>query len=119
MNYHQQYDWFPVVGEAVQIRNNGKVIRDGVVDAVTQDDSILWLAAEGAYPRQMVCRAEGFEVWIVYRWDTSGAEVRSEASNGDGDPLHLSSSSSAESQSCLSVSLTSSASVSGPPARTP
>lgn len=73
MKYHQQYDWFPVVGEAVQIRNNGAIIREGIVEAVTHDDSILWLAADGANSRQMVCRAEGDEVWITYKWDTTGA----------------------------------------------
>jgi hypothetical protein len=75
MKYHRQYDWFPVVGEAVQIRNNGAVIREGIVEAVAHDDSILWLGADGAIPRQMACRSEGDEVWISYKWDTSGAKL--------------------------------------------
>ena len=49
MKYHRQYDWFPVVGEAVQIRNNGAIIRDGIVEAVTHDDTILWLGADGLF----------------------------------------------------------------------
>lgn len=72
MKYHRQYDWFPVVGEAVQIRNNGAIIREGIVEAVTHDDTILWLEADGAVPRQMAYRAEGDEVRITYKWDTTG-----------------------------------------------
>lgn len=73
MNYHKQYDWIPVVGEAVQIRNNGEVVRDGVADAVTKDGSILWLAADGAHNRQMIIKDEGNEVWMTYKWETARA----------------------------------------------
>lgn len=73
MKYHRQHEWLPVRGEAVQIRNNGRIIREGFVDAVTADGSILWLAADGAFPRQMVCKADGDEVWITYKWDTTAA----------------------------------------------
>lgn len=73
MKYHRQYDWLPVIGETVQIRNSGEVVREGLVDAVTHDGSILWLAADGAYQRQMICGAEGNEVWITYKWDTTPA----------------------------------------------
>ena len=75
MKYHRQYDWFPVVGEAVQIRNNGAIIREGIVEAVTHDDTILWLGADGVVPRQMASRTEGDEVWITYKWDTTGARL--------------------------------------------
>ncbi|BCW35996.1 hypothetical protein StoSoilA2_20520 [Arthrobacter sp. StoSoilA2] len=71
MQYHRQHDWQPVQGETVQIRNKGRVVREGMVDAVTLDDSILWLAAEGNTPRQMACKNDGDEVWIIYRWETT------------------------------------------------
>lgn len=68
---HQQYDWLPVVGEVVEMRQNEKTVRRGVVDGVTHDGGILWIAADGAEPRTMFERAQGFSVWIVYKWDTS------------------------------------------------
>ncbi|WP_104175885.1 hypothetical protein [Arthrobacter sp. Y81] len=73
MKYHRQYEWLPVRGEAVPIQNNGIVIHEGIVDAVTADDSILWIAAQSANTRKMVCKAEGDEVWITYKWDTTAA----------------------------------------------
>lgn len=72
MKYHRQDEWAPVIGEHVQIRKQGGIVRDGIVDAVTLDDSILWLAADGTEPREMLCRAEGVEVWITYKWDMTG-----------------------------------------------
>jgi hypothetical protein len=71
MNYHKQYDWLPVLGEVVQIRNNGCIIREGFVDAVTNDGSILWLAADGAHNRQMIIKTDGNEVWMTYKWETA------------------------------------------------
>jgi hypothetical protein len=69
MALHLQYDWTSVIGEQVEIRNNGQAVRSGVVDCVTQDGSIVWLAAEGAFGREMVSRADGHEVWIDYKWE--------------------------------------------------
>jgi hypothetical protein len=69
MSLHPQHDWTPVIGEQVEIRNNGQAVRSGVVDCVTHDGSILWLAAEGAFCREMINRADGYEVWIDYKWE--------------------------------------------------
>jgi hypothetical protein len=73
MKHHMQYDWLPVVGETVQIRNNGRIVRTGLVDAVTNDGGILWLAAEGVHQRQLIARADGNEVWMTYKWESTGA----------------------------------------------
>ncbi len=59
-----QHDWIPVIGEWVEIRRHGEVFRSGVVDAVTHDGAILWLVGEGIFPRTMLERVEGYEVWI-------------------------------------------------------
>lgn len=73
MTYHKQDEWLPLVGETVQIRNNGRFVRAGIVDAVTIDDAILWLAADGVIQRQLIARADGYEVWMTYKWETAGA----------------------------------------------
>lgn len=73
MTYHKQDDWLPLVGETVQIRQYGRFVRTGIVDAVTGDDGILWLEADGVNHRQLVSKAEGFEVWMTYKWEIAGA----------------------------------------------
>lgn len=62
--------WLPVVGERVQMRRNGAVMGEGVIDAVTADDSILWITGYGLETRKMFERADGFEVWLNYRWES-------------------------------------------------
>lgn len=70
MTYHLQRSWLPVVGQTVQVRYRGQIIREGTVDAVTPEGHILWLAADGPNARQMIERSEGHEIWITYRWET-------------------------------------------------
>lgn len=68
---HLQPEWFPVVGELVEIRLGGRTVRTGRVDGVTSDDQILWIAADGAELRAMYERAEEYSVWIEYKWETA------------------------------------------------
>lgn len=65
-----QYEWYQVVGQYVQIRLKDRVVRTGVVDAATGDDRILWIAGHGAERRTLFERAEGYSVWIEYKWET-------------------------------------------------
>jgi len=74
MSLHIQTDWLPVVGQVVEIRLHGQAVRTGTVDAVTSDNSILWLAAEGAYPRVMLERSAGYNVWIRYKWENQTSQ---------------------------------------------
>jgi hypothetical protein len=67
-----QNDWVPLLGQEIQILHLGKEIRTGVVDAVTDDGSILWIAAGAMTPRSMFERAVGYEAWIQYKWASSG-----------------------------------------------
>ncbi|MCO4273817.1 hypothetical protein NG701_05125 [Pseudarthrobacter sp. HLT3-5] len=60
-------DWGKLVGVPVQLRQHGKFIRSGVVDAAMPDSSILWLAADGADERQMFDAALGYEAWTYPR----------------------------------------------------
>ncbi|BCW70724.1 hypothetical protein NicSoilB8_17680 [Arthrobacter sp. NicSoilB8] len=73
MKYHKQDDWLPLVGETVQIRQYGQFLRTGMIDAVTIDDGILWLAADGVNQRRLISKADGYEVWMTYKWETAGA----------------------------------------------
>ncbi len=70
MTYHKQDDWLPLTGETVQIRINGRAVRTGLVDAVTTDNQILWLASDGVHQRRMISKADGYEVWMTYKWES-------------------------------------------------
>lgn len=72
MAYHLQHEWFPVLGERVEIRSRGRIVDYGLVDSVTCDDEILWLSAEGSNTRRMIERRSQLEVWINYEWETLG-----------------------------------------------
>lgn len=69
MDLHLQQDWQRALGQYVELRRHGEVIRSGTVAAVTPDNSILWISAEGPFQRQMVVRSEGYEVYSRYPWD--------------------------------------------------
>jgi hypothetical protein len=68
---HQQPDWSRLLGQHVEIRQDGRLLRTGTVDAVMPDNSILWLSAEGPWPREMVERWDGRVVFARYEWDVS------------------------------------------------
>jgi len=82
---HLQHDWLPLVGQHIEIRLDGRKIRDGWVDDVTHDGSILWLAADGPHLRAMVERADGYEVWIRYKWETPGIGSQNSGYNGTNE----------------------------------
>lgn len=68
------HTWHPVIGQRVQMRSGGFIVREGIVDAVTLDDSILWIAGGELQPRSMFQRTEGFEVWLNYQWESCKGE---------------------------------------------
>ncbi|WP_442546111.1 hypothetical protein ACSBOX_21510 (plasmid) [Arthrobacter sp. KN11-1C] len=65
MSFQIQPDWLPLVGEVVEVRLHDTVVRQGTVDAVTSDNSILWIAADGAHTRTMMERSEGYTMGII------------------------------------------------------
>jgi hypothetical protein len=71
VDLHLQPHWQDMLGLYVEIRLQGRTVRVGTVDAVMPDDSILWISAEGPYSRQMVARADGFEVFGPLRRERS------------------------------------------------
>jgi hypothetical protein len=75
MDLHLQPNWHRTVGQHVEIRLRGQVLRTGIVETVMPDESILWIAAEGLNPREMVERADGKEVFARYSWDAAPSDV--------------------------------------------
>lgn len=68
MDLHLRPDWQRTFGEYVELRHRGEIVRSGTVEDVMPDNSILWISADGAFPRQMVERAGGYEVYSRYPW---------------------------------------------------
>lgn len=71
MGLHLQPDWHRTLGQFVEIRLCGQVLRTGIVETVMPDQSILWISAEGVHSREMVERADGKQVFARYPWDTA------------------------------------------------
>lgn len=71
MAFHLQPKWQSMVGQLVIIKLQDQDVRRGVVEAVTADDRILWLYGDGAEPRRLFERTEGFEVWVDYKWESN------------------------------------------------
>lgn len=69
MDLHLQPDWQRTLGQYVQVRRHGEIVRSGTVEDVTPDSSILWISVDGADARQMIERAEGYAVYSRYPWD--------------------------------------------------
>jgi len=77
-------NWNDLAGRAVQIRKDGRIIRNGYVEAVTPAADILWLGVYGAEPRALFEKAEGYTVWPVPGIDgTAGPWARSVESATD------------------------------------
>ena len=69
MDLHLQPDWQRALGQLVEVRRHGQVIRTGTVDTVMPDNSILWISTNGTHQREMVERAEGYQIYARYPWD--------------------------------------------------
>lgn len=71
-------DWGSIVGGEAFVVQHGLVIRRGVVETTTADESIAWVSPGGAEPRQLVDKAEDQELWIAPRQlqqDQPGGEL--------------------------------------------
>lgn len=67
MDLHLQPDWQRALGQRVEIWQEGTLIRKGTIEAVMPDDSLLWLSADGAFPRQMFSRCAGYQVFTYFK----------------------------------------------------
>jgi hypothetical protein len=69
MALHPHRNWLPLVGHTVQVRIDGQTVLTGEVDAVASDNSMLWLSPGIPFPRMMVQRRQGLELWINHDWE--------------------------------------------------
>lgn len=56
-------EWHALAGAMVRVCRNGETIRTGVVDDVTSDGSVVWIAQQGVLGRTLVHKGEGYELW--------------------------------------------------------
>ena len=52
-------DWTLLIGQHIEVHNNGQLIDRGEVEAATADGHIMWLALEGASPRRLIEKLPG------------------------------------------------------------
>lgn len=64
MGKYRSNEWSRLVGEKVEIRKPGTPPLNGLVDAATSDNSVLWLVQHGIEARKMVEATEGYVVWL-------------------------------------------------------
>ena len=57
-------DWTLLTGSSIEIRQEGKSVCSGYVDAVTEDGTILWLRPP-AQNRRLFEKAEFYEAWAT------------------------------------------------------
>jgi hypothetical protein len=58
-------NWQLLIGSRVELRLGGRVVRTGEVEDATPDSSVLWLRFDGNHGRQLVAKADGYEVFPV------------------------------------------------------
>jgi hypothetical protein len=76
-------DWSRLQDMHVQSTEDGRTLREGQVDMVAADGTVLWLAMDGVFGRQLVLRADGVEAWIRpgsarAHWVVNGQGTRDE-----------------------------------------
>ncbi|GLB69124.1 hypothetical protein [Arthrobacter mangrovi] len=60
MEWPPEQDWEDLLGQQVQIRKDGHLIRIGYVEDVTQTGDALWLENHGIDPRKLFTKADGY-----------------------------------------------------------
>lgn len=58
-----RHDWAQLTGHVVEVWLKDDRIMSGVVEQAAADDSVLWLAADGAEPRRLFDKSTGYQVW--------------------------------------------------------
>jgi hypothetical protein len=58
-------EWQLLIGELVEIRRHGLLLGIGLVDDATASGHIAWIAADGINSRNMIEKADGYELSIA------------------------------------------------------
>lgn len=56
-------DWASIDGAAAEIVYEGQTIARGLIDAVTEDGSIIWMQ-DDTFRRRLYEKSESYEVWV-------------------------------------------------------
>lgn len=64
MTSYRHNAWQNLIGALVEVRKDGTIVREGLVDDVMPDSSALWIAGDGSTNRVLIEAAEGYEVWV-------------------------------------------------------
>ncbi|MFP3581260.1 hypothetical protein SB659_16945 [Arthrobacter sp. SIMBA_036] len=56
--------WQSHVGDIVEIRDNTRVVRRGIVEEEMPDGSGLWLGADATDRREYFHKDDGYELWV-------------------------------------------------------
>ncbi|MFJ4210819.1 hypothetical protein ACIPY2_20385 [Paenarthrobacter sp. NPDC089675] len=57
-------DWAQLTGRVVEVWFKGDRVMTGVVEQAAADDSVLWIAADGADPRKLFDQSTGYQMWV-------------------------------------------------------
>lgn len=58
-------EWKNLVGYTVEVRRDSHRLRNGVVEAVSSDSSMLWLQFDGVHGRQLIMKTDSYEIYIL------------------------------------------------------
>lgn len=58
-------EWENLVGCTVEVRRGGHRLRNGVVEAVSSDSSMMWLQFDGVHGRQLIMKTDPYEIYIL------------------------------------------------------
>lgn len=53
-----------IVGQTIEIRSVARHLRQGVVEEVSNDSSIMWLGFDGVHGRQLIMTTDAYEIHI-------------------------------------------------------
>lgn len=56
-------DWAQLIGHTVEVWLMGQYVLTGMVEQAADDDSVLWIAAEGNRTRKLFDKSSGFQMW--------------------------------------------------------
>jgi len=56
-------DWAQLIGHTVEVWLFDRFVLSGVVEQAAEDDSVLWIAAEGLATRKLFDKSTGYQIW--------------------------------------------------------
>ena len=57
-------DWAKLTGRTVEVWRMGEYILTGVVEQAAENDSVLWIAADGSRTRKLFAKLDGYQIRV-------------------------------------------------------